>query len=314
MKIGWVIWDSITSGVENASSRIRALWVQKYMPDSEIITSESQLIEMDGAVFQKRFTQEDVEWAEMLKRHNIPIVFDITDPEWNYEYIHYGAEKQVQLHKMIDLADVVTVPTEILAADCKTYFPHKRIEVIKDRVDLQLYQKVKEHKEHTQPYVIFWHGCTSNTASIALASDDLERLGREFKLKLVCCYGPRMDNSIMDIPGVEVVQTGWTEEKCTALMLEADVSINPRFSDIRQYKSNNKTVKAMACGVPCVTRDFYRRIKDHLSSADRRNAAGRSDRRIVETCYNSEQSVIQYLELFQEVKKPTLKTKKKELQ
>jgi len=307
MKIGWVIWDSITPGVENASSRIRALWVQKYMPGSKIITSEEQLMKMDGIIFQKRFTEQDVLWAELLKNEDIPMIFDVTDPEWNYEYMHYDANKQTRLSEMIEFANVVTVPTEILAADCRAYFPHKKIVVIKDRVDLSLYQKVKEHKDHKPPFTIFWHGCTSNTDCVRLARGDLERLSKEFKLKLVCCYGPRMDNSVMPVRGVEVIQTDWSEKKCTDLMLEADVSINPRWKDIRMYKSDNKTIKALACGVPCVDRDFYRRLKGHLNSVDRRNAVGRSGRHLVETYYDSKQSVAEYIKLFKEIQNPPFK-------
>ena len=303
MKIGWVIWDSITPGVENGSSRIRALWVQKYMPNSKIITTEKQLIKMDAVIFQKRFTDNDILWAKMLVAKDIPFIFDITDPEWDTHYKHYSKSKQQNLSTIINLADIITVPTEFLARSCKKGFPYKKIAVIPDRVDLEMYPKVKKHTEHKTPFNIFWLGVHPNVDCIELVRDDLERLGQEFKIQLTCCYGPTMDNRIPPFKNIDLVQTTWSEEKSTQLMLEADVSINPRFNDIRQYKSNNKTIKALACGVPCIEKDFYTGIKAHLKSTVRRNAVGQFGRHIVETDYDSKQSVEEYLNLFGTIRK-----------
>ena len=301
MKIGWVVWDTVTLGVENASSRIRAFWVQKYMPDSEIITTEEQLLQMDGVIFQKRFTEQDVLWAMTLHTYGVPMIFDITDPEWDSNYIHYSKSKQQNLDTMIKLVDVVTVPTEYLARSCSKHYPHKKIVVIPDRIDLEMYPEVKNHKEHKEPFIIFWLGVHSNVDSIELAREDLEHLGKEFPIKLICSYGPIMDSRIPSFKNIKLGQTTWTEAKSTKLMLEADVSINPRFNDLRQYKSGNKTVKAHACGIPCVTKDFYNKIKPYLESCDRRNAVGASVRRSVETKYDCKLSVKEYLNLFKEI-------------
>jgi len=303
MKIGWVVWDTITHGTENASSRIRAFWVQKYMPDSEIITTEERLVQMDGVIFQKRFTEQDVLWAQILITENIPFIFDVTDPEWDNKYKHYSRAKQKNLNTMINLSDAVTVPTKYLAYSCRKGFPNKKVVVIPDRIDLEMYPEVKIHKNHGKPFTIFWLGVHPNVDCIELAREDLERLGQEFPIKLICSYGPTMDSRIPSFKNIKLGQTTWTEAKSTKLMLEADVSINPRFNDIRQYKSSNKTIKALACGVPCVEQDFYNKIKPHLLSVERRNAVGTWGRHFVETKYDSKQSVEEYLNLFKSTKK-----------
>ena len=307
MKIAWIIWNDITPGRENASSRIRARWVQKYMPDSIISNDFEEIKKCDVIIFQKRFTTQDVEWAKVLKVMNKTIIFDITDPEWNYEYQHYDYNRQKPLEEIIELADYITVPTEFLAGDFSNYFPHKKVKVINDRVDLELYPKVKTHKKHKRSFIVFWHGCHSNTDVIYVAKGAIERLAQEYSIKLVCCYGPTMDNRISQFQNVELEQIAWSQEKCTELMLKADVSVNPRWGDLRAYKSNNKTIAALACGTPCADRDFYKQLKGWFDSVEERNSIGISGRHLVENFYDSKISVKEYLNLIKEITNPPLK-------
>ncbi len=297
MKTGWVMWDDVTPGTQNASSRIRCRWVDKYMGDSIISNNFKELSSCDAVIFQKRCSPEDVMWAWELKRMGKIIILDITDPEWNYRYQHYNSKKAEQLTKLIELCDCTVAPTDYLAGDFKVYFPGALIRVIPDRIDMELYKKVKQHKQHEGPFKVFWHGCHSNTNQVELARASLEELGQKYPMELTCCYGPIMDNKIKPFRNLELIQIQWSQEKCTELLVNSDVAINPRWQDLRAYKSDNKTMAALACGIPCADRDYQQKLSAWFESAEIRNDLGHSGRMSVENLFDVKQSAVEYSKL-----------------
>lgn len=66
MKIGWLDWDTITSGKENASSRVRCHWVKKHMPNSFIGKDINSLLTCDAVINRRLRNFDKVEHRSFL--------------------------------------------------------------------------------------------------------------------------------------------------------------------------------------------------------------------------------------------------------
>lgn len=279
--IGFCTYQATFQG-NAASTRIRVTWPAKYMDKVYIGEDEKELFKCKAVVFQTRWDNEDVKLAKRLKAKGIKILCDFTDPYWLKEY---GGCIPKDFQDMVDISDCVMFPTSGIEKSFIDTFGDKQTVVVADRIDLDIYDRVKRHTDKTE-YRILWHGSYGNICSMELARNDLEKLGKEFKITLSCVYDHAYEHEINEFDNIGLECFEWTEQKVIDEMLLCDVSINPRYDNWKSYKSNNKTVAAWACGVPCVERDFYKEIKRYLSSAKVRNIEGAKFREVTEKQYD----------------------------
>ena len=292
IKAGFVTYQNAFKG-EVASTRIRVTWPLKYM-DAIVTEDESKLNECNIVIFQTRYSKSDVELARRLKAKGKKIISDFTDPHWLKEY----QAMDNNFVEMVGLSDLVTLPTDSLAETFKQYF-NKPVRILKDRIDLDLYNEVKEHKDK-KSLRILWYGSRGNLASIELARDDLEKLGSEIDVTLVCLYDYCDKFKIKPFENVKLEVLEWTNQKVIDELLKSDIAINPRFNNWKSYKSNNKTITAWALGIPCVERDFYNQIKQFLDYK-KRNEEGKRVRQIVEKEYDVRETAREWEEIFSSV-------------
>lgn len=310
VKIGFVTYAVTHKGADPASTRIRVTWPLKYL---NAIVSESfdELVTCNVVVFQTRYSQQDVRLAKTLKLSNVRIIFDNTDPHWLKEY----QREDVNFVNMVELADIVTLPTEGLVETFKKLYSYKQTFIIKDRLDLNIYNKVKKHVDK-KSYKILWHGSHGNLNSIDLARVDLEKLGLEFDITLVCIFDGITQHSVKPFQNVTVIPVEWTNQNVIDELLKSDVSINPRYDNWKSYKSNNKTITAWACGIPCTERDFYDGIKKYLSNTDLRNEEAKTQRAIIEKDYDVKLTAKEWTDcvskLIVEPLKPAIQLKSKD--
>jgi glycosyltransferase involved in cell wall biosynthesis len=285
VKIGFVTLQHIETD-RVASTRLRVEWPLAYMPGSFESEEYEDLKKCDAVVFQSRHNYPDLEMAVKLKNNGVKLIWDFTDPSWLKEYDSSAIHPI--LYKVAELADVVTFPTEELARTYKEAFQGTNTAIIKDRLELSHYAKIKTHKEHKN-YKICWHGSYGNFCSLDLARNDLEKLGKEFDITLICVYdtGNRHNIQVKPFKNIKLDIRTWTNQITTDAILESDITINPKFDGHwKSYKSNNKTITSWICGVPCIERNFYDEIKKYLLSADLRNKEAKIKRAIVEKEYD----------------------------
>ena len=280
-KIGFVTNQAAHPDLKVASTRIRVTWPARYAENFIVTEDEAKLKKCAVVVFQTRIDRSDIKLAGRLKEKNIKIVCDFTDPHWLHEY---GGCLSPELKDMVEVADCITLPTQVLEKSFTEIF-EKPTAIVKDRLDLELYDKVKVHTNR-KDFRILWHGSYGNLASLEIARNDLEKVGAEYPITLVCVYDNCSDYEVKKFDHVKLEIYEWSNEKVIEELLKADISINPRFDNWKSYKSNNKTVTAWALGIPCVEYNFYEEIKRYMSTSVR-NAEAVQYRKTVEKNYNA---------------------------
>lgn len=271
MKIGFVPYQEMVRD-EVASTRIRVTWPAKYDKDIIISSDYDTLIKCDVVVFQTRIEIRDIALAERLNANNVAVIFDFTDPHWLKDYDMQAIHPVFK--DVTRLAKLVTLSTEELERTFKEAFPGVETAVVPDRIDLSVYDKFKEHEEHSD-LKILWHGSYGNIPAIDLARDDLERLGEEFDLTLVCVYDRVKEFKVRPFKNIKLESREWSTQEVIDSLLKSDVSINPKYNNHwKSYKSNNKTVTAWALGIPCVESSFYDGLRPFLSSVALRMREG----------------------------------------
>lgn len=284
-KIGFITCQASHPDLKVASTRIRVTWPAKYADNFIVDPEESKLFKCSVVVFQTRFDRPDINLAKRLKEKKIKIICDFTDPHWLHEY---GGSLSPELKEMVELSDCVTLPTQQLAESFSKVFD-KQTAIVKDRLDLSIYDKVKIHTDK-KDFRIVWHGSYGNLPSLELARKDLDKVGSDYNITLVCVYDNSDAYEVKKFTNVKLETYEWTNEKVIEELLKSDISINPRFDNWKSYKSNNKTITAWACGVPCVEYNFYEEIK-RLLSTQVRNAESKELRDIVEKNYGIKDTV-----------------------
>jgi hypothetical protein len=285
IKIGFLVLDSTVNN-DTASTRIRVHYVTKYLKCKWVVSDvRKDLLECDVVLFQTRWTDQDLLLARELKERNIPIILDITDPEWDARYT-LSTAGNFRLESMIKLADCITFSSEKLADWFNSIYPGKNVLVIRDRIDLAVHNKIRIHKDKKEKTIV-WYGSWANLKSLELAREDLEKLGLEINIKLKLLYD-KIGKHDIKFKNIKVEKIEWTEEKVIEALLDAELAINPKYNgDWRDYKTNNKTIKAWALGVPCVEEDFYSKIKLYLGHSGYRGEEGWKFRKEAEEKYDA---------------------------
>lgn len=312
IRIGFVPHQSIDRKQIAAGTRIRVLNIIKHLKNYVVSYNYEELKNCDVVIFQARWLAADAKLAKDLKEQGIKIMFDTTDPHWSMDFDPTGKRKGA-FDGILKHVSIMLFPTEELRKSFLEYRKDKRVEIIPDCIDLEKHNKTKKHKNKDQ-HIICWYGCRSNVCQIDLARDDLERLGNEFNLKLIAVYDNQYGIKIDPPKNIEYEEREWTDEVTIEAILESDVVINPRYNNWKKYKSHNKTIKALALGVPCVEKNFYKEIKRYLSSAKLRNKIRKEGKKIAAK-FSSKKIAKQISNLCNELvnKKISIKEKKRKI-
>jgi len=270
-----------------ASTRVRVDYVLPYMDNAVASRNVDDLTDCDVVIFQKRYKSIDIVFAQWLKAQGKKIIFDLPDPVWdkNYPeaYFPITGDSEEDFTVLLKMSDWVTFNTDRLRKMFNDRFLGHRTLVIKDRIDLALHTGIKEHKEKPS-YIILWYGNRFNTKFINLIRDDLEKLYKDIDFKLIIINDPRADR--IEPFTFETEYRIWKLETINDEILKVDITVNPHPKN--SYKSNNKTIKSLALGVPCVDINFYHNCRKLLSDIEVRKQIAREGRQLVEQKYNSQ--------------------------
>jgi len=257
-----------------ASARLRAEWPAKYIPAD--IFQENMTVDdvrkYDIIIFQKCFNFKFQFLANELK--DKVTVLDLCDPEWE--------SRGDEVDAMVKLMSSITCPTRRMAEAIKERYKDKFVSVIIDGQDLEFHNKTKIHKD--EPVKLVWYGNQNTIEALQKIMQELEKAGKPLK---VICDKPGFEKLQYDKKKIDVEFVEWDLKTVNKEILECNVALNPKIDEPKYlYKSNNKTTKAWALGLPCITKDFEREIV-RFSNWQERVISAAKGRKLVDEKYNN---------------------------
>jgi len=296
MKVGLLTFEKFERKPYNSigGSRIRMNNLKNYWTEAEEFNYGRKY---DVLIYQK------VYWIEHAENFDGIKILDICDADW----LHWG----YRLVQMSALCDAVTCSTQKLADDFSK-FTDKPVWCIPDRMDLNAYPVKKEHSGRATK--VGWFGYAQNypvinESGIPKALMDFNKKGDNLELVVI-------SNAMYMPPAyargkLKITNLRWTLNTVDDDILSCDIIINPKLEKGNfKYKSNNKTLHAWALGVPVAS--TYDELVKFLD-ADNRKIEIEKRNHELEDKWELSQSVKQYKDLIDIIKKDKLQDKIKQL-
>jgi hypothetical protein len=286
-----------------ASERIRVDWIVKQLKDARKVDSLDEITaEDDIVVLQKVYGAGINPNIAKMKRDGKKIVLDICDPDWQSpNLLPYVIE-------IVLLSDAITVPSPGMQDLIVENFgiDPKKIWVIEDMMDLDYHNSFKIHSEIPTGEIprLVWFGNSGTIGALAHYIPDLEELYDRIKFELVLISN---QGTILPATKIPLDYYLWNLETVNMIIMECDVAINPKIVG-EEYKSNNKTLTAWACGLPCIevwpwSEPIWKlRLQSYLESQAQRKLEGQDARKHIERWYNTKQSAKEWEKLFDKLR------------
>jgi len=298
-RIRIITFERFNGRKDIGSSRIRAEWLCNHWENAEIFKQGESA---DVIIYQKSY------WIDHAKSFKGIKIFDICDPD----FLHFG----YRTIEMIEECDAITTSTKALAEQFKR-FTDKPVVCIPDRMDLKEHKLKKMHKGRATKVV--WYGYSDNFEMLHPVMHFLEKFGLDLIVISNKNFLPQMNYVKPEIEvgmnpfeidevleeqkkknhWVTVKNIKWNPETADRDIIAGDMVINPTSKNGKwKYKSNNKTIKAKALGMP-VAQDINE-LEKFLDENERRNASS-DGLKEVKKLWNVEKSVEEYKKLIKKL-------------
>jgi len=276
-KIGIQTFEKFEGRKGIGSSRIRARWIANHWEDAEIYKSGQKY---DIMIYQKCY------WIDHAKNFDGIKILDLCDPDW----LHWA----YRVKEMIDLCDAVTTSTEALAESIRK-FTDKPVVCIPDRLDLDEFKNKKIHCGRAK--TALWYGYSNNATLLYPVINYLIK----HNLNLIVLSDKQVQIQRDQAEKIKVDFYKYNEETANNNIIKGDFVINPKSKSGKwKYKSNNKTITALALGVPVV--ETPKDIERFLDP-DERNKEINDKTENIRKEYDVKNSIKQYNDLIDEIKK-----------
>jgi len=246
--VGWVVADKRPYKNVGASTRIRCLDIINYLKDHGVKTGlYSVFKKYDIVVFQKTFNEKHYRIAKKITSQGARIILDI-----NVNYFEkIGETKQVtekqirDLHKFLDLADVVLVSSHYIKSIAEKYHPD--VYYIPEHISsIGTYSP----KAVSKTAKLLYCGYASKADSVLLIKDILRELSKDydFEVILVCDKNPSLE-----LP-VKSSFIKYKHKDIANILREGDIKIAPRTLGNSYDKGHSftKIGYPMSVGLPVI--------------------------------------------------------------
>ena len=288
----------IASGpIEWGSSRMRAYWPARYIPDSTVVTmAAAQRYGLPDAavyVFQKLV---DIGLIAGLRASGKIVVWDVCDPAWWFD--RPGAIEAV------NHVDWIVASSTPLAEDLVAWCAAQGTEVggvtmvIPDRVELSHFAPPLRYVPG-EPVKLIWYGIAVNRIALFTAVVNLYRWrgdGHDISLTI---FDDAPDVRFPDLDAViPVTYKRWTLDTEAETLAAHHIALLPPYpGPWGEVKSNNRTVTAWAAGLQVITGEDYYDLPDAIQVLE----AGRDCRQFAAANYDVEQSAREWIKLINDL-------------
>jgi hypothetical protein len=240
MKTRFITFESYHGKQNIGSTNIRVHQLIRYWKEAGIYRFGENA---DVLIFQKVYITPDYRFPEHFKGIKI---LDICDADW--------MTGMTCVRETIEYMDAVTCPTETLR-DFLQQMTDKPVYVVPDRYDIDTFPKPKSHIEDAKSVV--WYGYRHNADLLRPAMNLIEELG--LKLIVIADDDPMAWQWISERSKAESFRSSqyqYIKHSDDAVTVHndlqrADFVILPKGDrPVDKFKSNNKTTRAILCGLP----------------------------------------------------------------
>lgn len=281
MKTRFITFESYHGKQNIGSTNIRVHQLVKYWEDAGIYRFGEN---PDVLIFQKVYVTPDYRFPEHFNGIKI---LDICDADW--------MTGMTCIRETIEHMDAVTCPTQALA-DFLQQMTDKPVVVVPDRYDLESFPSPISHNHNAK--TVAWYGYRHNAELLRPAMNLVEELG--LSIVVIADDDPMAWQWITNRSKAEDFRTSrykfvkHSDDSMTVHtdLQQADYVILPRGNrPVDKFKSNNKTTRAILCGLPVA----YDADDMHLlvSAEERTNYMNREYKATVAE-YDVRKSVDQY--------------------
>lgn len=227
---------NLLAAVRAAFRRVRALaHVGRY----DLVIIGLDLFPFVPAIFER-----------YLKIRGVPYIFDYDDPVFHQYDMHPSPTVRLLLGKKLQAviggADLVFAGSPYIADYARVV--NDDVEYLPTVVDLEVFNRVKDHRVRNGPFVIGWVGSPSTSVYLQALVPVLRRFCASTGARVVLVgSGP------VELPGVPAEIREWSEHTEVEEILRFDVGIMPMADDRwARGKCGFKLVQYMACGLPII--------------------------------------------------------------
>lgn len=280
-KVGIYLFETFHGRKNVGSSRIRGKWLDKYWDESELFQYGRKY---EVVIYQKVYDPKHAKAFNGIK------ILSLCDPDflwWQYQTV-----------EMMEEVDAIVTSTEELAIAIRN-FTDKPVICIPDRLDLEFHKGRKFHQDKAR--TVIWYGYSSGFDMLK----GIPHFLTKYNLNLTVIsnkgyYLSSQDDKEFKSKGLELTNYPWTLETVNHDIMTGDIVINPQQNRGKwKYKSNNKTIKAWALGMP-VAND-PKELERFLDPEERNKEAKKRIQEIKDN-YNITKSVQEFKTLIEQIK------------
>ena len=220
------------------STKIRVSNLLKYWPEAHLYQYGEK---PDVMIFQKIYRTGDTFRSAAYTlpgEMGVPTILDICDADW----MGAGAvSKSCYITETARMVDAVVTSTEALAEFIRQ-LTDKPVVFIPDRFVIDSFPTLKQHNGKLKKAV--WFGYSHNSEVLHYAIPAIKRM--KIKFTIISNEDPRLP--------FEYTFKKWVHKTAYSIIQENDVAILPKGSRPQdRFKSNNRPVQAILCGLPVAT-------------------------------------------------------------
>ena len=265
-------------------------------------------------------------WAEQFFLRN-PFIYDFDDAFYlKYRTGRLGRLAPLlgqKIDRLLASAAAVTAGNDTLATYARCF--NSNVVVLPSVVDTSHYkpQATFSFPRLSLPFTVGWVGSPSTAPYLRLLVEPLQALGRERSVRFVVVGAPAPS-----IPGVEVIEEPWSEQREVALIQSFDVGVMPLpDTEWCRGKCAYKLIQCMACSIPVIASPvganvqavpascgmladspdaWFAALRTLAANFELRQAMGKAARQWVQTSYSLNSALPRFSKLIHTVRAANL--------
>jgi glycosyltransferase involved in cell wall biosynthesis len=231
--------------------------------DCKTHTMSSDFARTNIMIFQRSFTQGMLDKLRLAKSLRIKTIYEVDDDLFNippgFENPHKAFSDptlRAIMTAFLQEADAVTTSTLPLAETLQKIAPNQHFEVIRNSIDLEMWESSYQHKQTLDNPVVTlgWMASGSHVVDLPMIRPVLESLLQKYPNLHLHCIGGIKDEMFSEAVRQYIFCEDWVEiSRLPSAMIDFDIGLAPLADNpFNRSKSGIKALQYWALGIPTV--------------------------------------------------------------